>query len=148
MDQRFIPAAFRVGRFFCSDIYAFYQDTYKGDMGKVQVEALDYLHLKESTSIKELAARLNISKQHASKIASRLEELDYARKEPDPSDGRACLYKLTSSGKAFIQKHMAMSDRHFAEMIDSLPEDEQDRLLSCLMQAAEILDRCSSSDDL
>ena len=100
MDPRFIPAAFRVGRLFCSDIYAFYQDTYKGVLGKVQVEALDYLHLKGSTSITELSERLNISKQHASKIAAKIEELGYAKKEPDPSDGRACLYRLTKSGKS------------------------------------------------
>ncbi len=147
MDPRFIPAAFRVGRFFCSDIYAFYQDTYKGVLGKVQVEALDYLHLKGSTSITELSERLNISKQHASKIAAKIEELGYAKKEPDPSDGRACLYRLTKSGKAFIQEHMAMSDRHFAELIGPLPQKEQEKLLSCLMQAAEILDQCSPYGD-
>ena len=107
MSQDIHQTAYLVGNFFVSDIYAYYQDTYKGVLGKVQVEALDYIHRSEKASIKELATVLNISKQHASKIAGKLEELGYARKEKDPNDGRGTLYALTETGSRFINEHIS-----------------------------------------
>ena len=109
MSQDIHQTAYLVGNFFVSDIYAYYQDTYKGVLGKVQVEALDYIHRSEKASIKELATVLNISKQHASKIAGKLEELGYARKEKDPNDGRGTLYALTETGSRFINEHISIS---------------------------------------
>ena len=32
MKDSIIPAAYRVGSFYVSDIYAYYQDTYKGSL--------------------------------------------------------------------------------------------------------------------
>lgn len=144
VDKKYLQAAYQVGRFFCADIYAYYQDSYKGVLGKVQVEAMDYIHLKGETGITELAARLNISKQHASKIALKLEELGYAEKTKDPSDGRACLYRLTEEGLSFIRGHIAQSDAYFEKMIEGLPENDKKTLKSCLLRAAEILSRRDS----
>ncbi len=140
MDKDFLEAAYVVGRFFCSDILAFYQDTYKGDLGKVQVEAMDYLHMKGACGIKELSQRLNISKQHASKIASRLEEIGYASRSRDSSDGRSCLYTLTEEGQAFIGNHIASSNRHLDEILESLSAEEQRELRESFLTSARILE--------
>ena len=139
MDTQFRQVIFHVGRFFCSEIYAYYQDTYKGVLGKVQVETLDYIHLKKQVGIKELSQRLNISKQHASKIAQKLETLGYAQKVRNPDDGRACLYSLTDSGKKFIQEHIALSDQYFEEWFNSLSEENKITLRECLTKAADII---------
>ena len=145
MDQKMLQVAFQVGRFFCSDIYAFYQDTYKGTLGKVQVEALDYIHLKKQVNVKELSSRLNISMQHASKIAAKLEELGYAEKTRDPADGRACLYSLTDSGIHFIEDHINQSNQHLEEIVDRLSQNDQDRLLSSLTQLAAVLEHVENA---
>ena len=142
MDKEYLQAAYQVGRFFCSDVYAYYQDTYKGVLGKVQVEAMDYIHLKGETGIIELASRLNISKQHASKIALKLEEIGYAEKKKDPADGRAVLYRLTEEGNRFVREHIALSDQYFENRINELTEEDRKALRSCLMQASQILNRC------
>ena len=143
MNQQILNAAYRVGRFFVSDIYAYYQDTFKGTLGKVQVEALDYLHMMKNASVTELAQRLNISKQHASKIAAKLEELGYADKTRDSSDGRGFYYHLTDEGLLFLNKHISQSNQHMEAYIHTLNDDEKCQLLSALNQAAEILERCS-----
>ena len=142
MDKKYLEAAYQVGRFFCSDVYAYYQDTYKGILGKVQVEAMDYIHLKGETGIMELASRLNISKQHASKIALKLEELGYAEKTKDPSDGRASIYRLTEEGLRFIREHIALSDEYFEKLISELTEEDRNDLRTSLIQASGILKRC------
>ena len=139
MSQDIHQTAYLVGNFFVSDIYAYYQDTYKGVLGKVQVEALDYIHRSEKASIKELAMVLNISKQHASKIAGKLEELGYARKEKDPNDGRGILYTLTDAGSRFINEHINMSNRHFSEVLASFSEADREQLLSGLRILEEVL---------
>jgi DNA-binding MarR family transcriptional regulator len=139
MSQDIHQTAYLVGNFFVSDIYAYYQDTYKGVLGKVQVEALDYIHRSEKASIKELATVLNISKQHASKIAGKLEELGYARKEKDPNDGRGILYTLTDAGSRFINEHINMSNRHFSEVLASFSEADREQLLSGLRILEEVL---------
>ena len=146
MDQKIVDAAYRVGRIFVSDIYAYYQDTFKGTLGKVQVEALDYLHLKHQVGSTELAKRLNISKQHASKIASKLEELGYVAKIRDPTDGRGCLYCLTDTGRQFLNIHISMSNQYMEAYIRTLNEDEKHQLFSALTQAADILERCSTEE--
>lgn len=139
MSQDIHQTAYLVGNFFVSDIYAYYQDTYKGVLGKVQVEALDYIHRSEKASIKELATVLNISKQHASKIAGKLEGLGYARKEKDPNDGRGTLYALTETGSRFINEHISMSNRHFSEVLASFSEADREQLLSGLRILEEVL---------
>jgi len=139
MSQDIHQTAYLVGNFFVSDIYAYYQDTYKGVLGKVQVEALDYIHRSKKASIKELATVLNISKQHASKIAGKLEELGYARKEKDPNDGRGILYTLTDAGSRFINEHISMSNRHFTEVLASFSEADREQLLSGLRILEEVL---------
>ena len=144
MEQEILNAAYRVGRIFVSDIYAYYQDTFKGTLGKVQVEALDYLHIRQQVNVTELAQRLNISKQHASKIAAKLEELGYAAKSPDPADGRGCFYRLTEDGLRFLDEHIALSNQYLEAYIYALNDDERRRLLSSLTQAADLLEQCAS----
>ena len=144
MEQEILNAAYRVGRIFVSDIYAYYQDTFKGTLGKVQVEALDYLHIRQQVNVTELAQRLNISKQHASKIAAKLEELGYAAKSPDPADGRGCFYRLTEDGLHFLDEHIALSNQYLEAYIYALNDDERRRLLSSLTQAADLLEQCAS----
>ena len=107
------------------------------------MEALDYLHIKGHAGVTELAKRLNISKQHASKIASKLEEMGYAAKKHDPSDGRACLYYLTDAGIGFIREHISQSDQRLEPYISALSKAEQQSLLDALLQTAELLDRCA-----
>jgi DNA-binding MarR family transcriptional regulator len=141
MEDRMIANAFRVGNFFVSDIYAYYLDTYKGLLGKVQVEALDHLYSRKNASIKDLAERLNISKQHASKIAARLEGMGLISGCQNPRDGRSILYGLTETGSSFIEAHISLSNQHLKERLRNLPQEERSRLAELLAQIADILNK-------
>ena len=123
-----------------SDIYAFYEDTYKGSLGQVQVECLDYLHRMKAASTSELAEQLNNTKQHASKILSSLESLGYAAKKTNPSDGRMSICYLTKTGQDFIEKHISRSNDHLIARLHGLDEQERAAFLDTLMRLAELLE--------
>ncbi len=148
MDRNDVLAsAFHTGRFFVSDIYAFYQDTYKGQMGKVQVEVLDYLCINEQASIMELAGRLNISKQHASVIAGKLEDMGYASKRRNPDDGRSWLYSLTAEGRSFVEAHIAQSNEYLFERLSRMDEGDRELLERAIVDAARALKHDADGED-
>ena len=89
--------------------------------------------------IKELAERLNIPKQHASKIAAKLEELGLAGKARDPRDGRSWLFSLTDDGCSFVGEHITQSNKHLVAYLDSLGEKDRQDLLASLETAARIV---------
>lgn len=139
MADKILEKAHIVGHFFVSDIYAFYLDTYKGSLGKVQVEALDHIHNVTQVSVKDLAEKLNISKQHASKIVARLEGDRYLSKERSDEDARSNLYSLTEKGKKFIEEHIAISNAHLLEYVGSLSRQDREKFAKSLEQLAEII---------
>ena len=54
-------------------------------------------------TIGELATRLGVSQQAASKSVADLERRGYVRREPDPADARARLVALTERGTAAVE---------------------------------------------
>jgi DNA-binding MarR family transcriptional regulator len=57
----------------------------------------------------QLAARTNLSKQAANDLLRDLEKMGYLRLDPDPSDGRARIIRLTERGWRFqhISAHLS-----------------------------------------
>ena len=139
MDDILLKAAYEVGHFFVSDIYAYYLDTYKGILGKVQVEVLDYLNVNGQASVMELADKLNISKQHASKILLKLEADHYVKKEQSPKDGRFSFFTLTHEGECFVKEHILKSNSHFLTYISPLNETEKEKVTRALLEVSEII---------
>lgn len=139
MADKLLKMAHTVGHFFVSDIYSFYLDTYKGSLGKVQVEVLDCLHDKGNASVKDISEKLNISKQHASKIISKLESEHYVTGQQSGKDARSTIYSLTGEGITFVEKHIAQSDAHLLEYINSLSKSDRDKFEKSLSEIAEII---------
>ena len=107
-----LKQAYSVGNFFVSDIYAYYLDTYKGELGKVQVEVLSYIHNHKEVTIKQLSKALNVSKQHASKIIAKLSEMDLIDKRQDPEDARSSFFSVNysaTSNRASCFDHYCVS---------------------------------------
>ena len=132
--------AFAVGQFFVSDLYAYYQDTYRGVLGKVQVEAVDYIRRSGRASVSDLARTLNIPKQHASKIAAKLEELGLVSRSPNPLDARGAVFSLTEEGSRFVSEHIEQSNRHLQEILERCGKEEQEELLRALQTVARVLE--------
>ena len=133
--------AYQVGLLFDKKITAFYRNTYKGILGQVQVQVLNDLYANQHVKPQEIADRMNIPKQHASKILSRLEELGYVQCSRDPEDRRGRLYTLTDSGTELIQAHISASNTHFEELLDRLDETERQQMSSTMETMVALLSR-------
>jgi len=82
----------------------------------------------------EIAADAQISKQRVNDLLRDLERLGYLRLEPDPSDGRARIVRLTPRGKrlhrAAVDVHAAVEEewkrqvgaRRYSQMRETLEE--------------------------
>ncbi len=120
--------AYQLRVLFEQKITSYYLDSFKGMFGKVQVEVLVYLYDNAGARVQKLAEKLNIPKQHASKIVARLEELGLVVGNPDESDRRATLYYLTEQGLELMNRHMEDSNRNFEEMLKCLTEKEKEQM--------------------
>lgn len=139
MDR--LHSAYRLRILFEQKITAEYYNSFKGRFGRVQVEVLSHLYLHRTARVQELAELLNIPKQHASKILTRLEEEGYVAKTPDPSDGRAALYGLNEAGLALMISHLSASDACFARRLAKLTPEEQEKMLQAMQTVAEFLEK-------
>ena len=120
--------AFQLGQLFDSKVVAFYRNTYKGTFGQVQIQVLSDLSEHQPSKLQDVAERVSISKQHASKILLRFEELGYVIRQEDRTDRRAKLFQLSPSGEKLIREHIDESNRHVEEMRDTLDPAEQQEM--------------------
>ena len=80
----------------------------------------------------ELAERLSISAASASRLIDVLIEGAWARKEPDPDDGRASLLSLSPHGRATLEKLRREGTGEWAEGIERLTDDQREALAAAL----------------
>jgi len=72
---------------------------------------------QEPLHLNELAERLGMTAQGASKIVSEMEARKYVERRPDPEDGRAKRLRLTARGRAalgFARKFHAQYERRLS----------------------------------
>lgn len=134
-----LKQAYSVGNFFVSDIYAYYLDTYKGELGKVQVEVLSYIHNHKEVTIKQLSKALNVSKQHASKIIAKLSEMDLIDKRQDPEDARSSFFSLNKKGISYIEDHISLSNDYLINYVESLNNEEAKIFLESVKNISNVL---------
>lgn len=120
---------------------AAYRDTYRGDFGAAQIEALEELYQVGVLRQQDLAAALRISKQHASKIVGRLEGLGYARLDPDMQDNRCHRVSLTEAGRAFVDRHIEEGEEHVEALLGKLSAAERAELEQAMDTVARILEK-------
>lgn len=120
---------------------AAYRDTYRGDFGAAQIEALEELYQAGALRQQDLAAALRISKQHASKIVGRLEGLGYARLDPDMQDNRCHRVSLTEAGRAFVDRHIEEGEEHVEALLGKLSAAERAELEQAMDTVARILEK-------
>ena len=136
-----VQSAYRLRVLFEQKITAEYYDSFKGRFGRVQVEVLSHLYEHRWARVQELADILNIPKQHASKIISRLEEQGLIAGTSDPRDRRSILYSLSDGGLSMMEEHLEISNRCFAQRLEKLTPEEQNALLQAMETVAEMLEK-------
>lgn len=136
-----VQSAYRLRVLFEQKITAEYYDSFKGRFGRVQVEVLSHLYEHRWARVQELADILNIPKQHASKIISRLEEQGLIAGTSDPRDRRSTLYSLSDGGLTMMEEHLEISNRCFAQRLEKLTPEERETMLSAMQTVAALLEK-------
>jgi DNA-binding MarR family transcriptional regulator len=71
-------------------------------------------------TISELGRQLGVSKQAAAKTVTALEQVGYARREPDPADGRAVRVLRTARGEEMLALSAVFFEAYRARLADAL----------------------------
>ena len=89
-----------------------------------------FIDPEAGSRLTDLAERARMTKQAVAEVISELESLDYVRRTPDPTDGRAKIVRLTRRGlearlaarAAFAAAEAELADRVGGERIAELRE--------------------------
>lgn len=132
--------AFKVGSLFDRKISSAFWSSFDSKYGKTQIEVLVYLHDNEPAKASEISSSLNVPKQHVSKIIKAFSNEGLVSVIPDNDDKRANLIKLSDAGRALIEDHIKISNKHFEDLLNGLDPQSRATMLNSLKDLADILE--------
>ena len=131
--------AFRTGSLFDATVTSAFWDSFKGELGRAQVEVLVYLHDHGQARASEIADELNISKQHVSKIVNGFVDSGYIEALTGSDDRRSKVLSLSREGAEYLEGHIRLSDLAFERLVSSMDEAERARLRESMSVMGELL---------
>lgn len=102
------------------------------------ITALDRLRLEGPLRVSELAAREAMSQPGSTLLVNRLADAGYAERVPDPTDGRASLVRITSTGEAVLRRREDQRAEALRERMENLSEADR-TLITAALPAIERL---------
>jgi DNA-binding MarR family transcriptional regulator len=88
--------------------------------------------------MRELAARVTLSRTRVSRVVDELERSGLVEREPDPDDGRACFASITAEGRTELRRtaphYLSAIETHFTSLLTTT---EQRVLATALSKVAE-----------
>ncbi|HEX5657483.1 MAG TPA: MarR family transcriptional regulator [Polyangiales bacterium] len=93
----------------------------------------------EGVRVVELARKLEISKQAVSQTLAEMADAGVVELTPDPSDGRAKLARLTSSGAASIAQGLSVLEALQRELADEIGDAKMRTLHDALLSLEQAL---------
>lgn len=106
----------------------------------MQWRALGMLAREDGITQTALAARIEASPMTMSDILDRLEALGYVTREPDPSDSRAKLARITPAAQETVGEMREIAQEVYALALAGIPAEDQATLLRGLNRIAANLD--------
>lgn len=88
------------------------------------VVLLERGHLGERSTQQELGEALGIDKSNVARLCAKMQRAGHATQERAPTDGRARLLALTTSGRRLAERVEAASRDRFAQLLAALPSDD------------------------
>lgn len=133
-----LSPTYRMRVAFEGKIVAPYRDTYRGELGQAQVELL---YMRGTMHQYELVNELRTSKQHVSKMTSRLEQMGYVARSVDDADARGHVVVLTDAGHAYVGRHIAEGSKRARELYSHLSDTERRELDQAMLTVARLLEK-------
>jgi DNA-binding MarR family transcriptional regulator len=96
-------------------------------------EILAQLYRDESgLGMKELSARLMVSKGNVTGLIVRMEDAGLIERRPDPDDGRAQTVSLTARGRKLFEKMRPLHNEWFRELMNGFSRRDMKQLIDLL----------------
>ncbi|MDQ6419544.1 MarR family transcriptional regulator [Paenibacillus sp. LHD-117] len=95
---------------------------------------LHQIHAHGSAGVKALADEFRLDISTVSRQAAVLEQKGYARKMPDPSDGRAFTYQITDLGKGELLANKQMRQDSLTRRLAGWSDEEREQFGKLLMK--------------
>lgn len=105
------------------------------DLNVNQFRALQLLRHRPGLTQKDVAENLNIKPSSASVAIRRLEDLKFVERHADPEDGRVMRLYLGRRGQEIVHRTDEMQANFFADLLSTLPMDEQRMVINALERA-------------
>jgi len=102
-----------------------------------QLSALYTIEKSGPLSPRQIASLERVQPPSMTKILASLEELDFIRREPHPTDGRQALIAVTPKGEEYLQIERTARDRWLNRRLAMLEPAER----AILMSAAPLIDK-------
>ena len=108
----------------------------QSDLGHASMSALAAIASNGPMRAGELAAHEGVSGPSMTRVIGVLEDLGYARRSPDPSDGRVAVIDLTDRGRTHITEGREQRLSALNTRIEALSDDQR----AALFGAVEVLE--------
>jgi DNA-binding MarR family transcriptional regulator len=113
------------------------RETAAAGMSRTQLSVLATLRDGGDARITELADAERVAQPSMTVLVSRLERQGWARRQPDPLDGRAVVVAITPAGASELDRMTAARADVLAQRLEGLTPKEQ----TALAAALPVLDR-------
>lgn len=102
-------------------------------LSTTSITTLDTLACTGPLRVSELADRERVTQPGMTTLITRLERSGYAKRYPDPTDGRATLVRITAAGRQVLAERGAARAAALVADIAALPAADQDALAAAMV---------------
>jgi len=110
------------------------------DLSATEVAVLGRIYREGPSTPGALARAEHVQPPSMTRIIERLEQREYLRRDPDPSDGRQVRVSGTAVGEKFVEDSRALRTRWLATQIDKLDDEDRAALAAAAPALARLAD--------
>lgn len=115
------------------------KQTLKSEMSLETYYCLQTLRREGPMTMTELAARLKITKQQATKLAGKLYEHQFLERIPDKNDRRCIRVQISEAARNYMAQERAQNDIYIERLEEQLKPEDIEKFESALEILLEVL---------
>ncbi|APM38825.1 hypothetical protein CKR_1355 [Clostridium kluyveri NBRC 12016] len=116
-----------------------FEDCFKEKLSALQFNTLCVLRSYGSLTMRELAERMNLSKQQMTKIIAKLVKINFAERNYDKDDRRIIKISATKEADEYIKLESKAFARRLKDIVNSLNEEDLKDLENAIKSMNKIL---------